>query len=245
MRKGRGFGRTQNWSDIFKAKWAFGQQRSSSAGGIGRSGGSLGAMEAVSAGAGAPPPPGDDRWEELCSMEAALEAEVSELRLTVASPTSVGTVGTVGRVVEAESEGDENTSPSRDLRSDSSYWGSRGQNRRAVRRADVSGVAPVREEGDYEKRFEVTQRLSPKPAMTRPARRGGRDAGAPVAKYLPAIYLPSSRNRNGAASTGTTACACLGTTLRSWSPRGPPPVRAEPARPGRGSSARRPRGRVC
>ena len=68
-------------------------------------------------------------------MEAALEAEVSELRLTVASPTS-GTVGTVGRVVEAESEGDENTSPSRDVRSDS-YWGSRGQNRRAVRRADV------------------------------------------------------------------------------------------------------------
>ena len=50
-------------------------------------------------------------------MEAALEAEVSELRLTVASPTS-GTVGTVGRVVEAESEGDENTSPSRDVRSD-------------------------------------------------------------------------------------------------------------------------------
>ena len=123
-------------------------------------------------------------------MEAALEAEVSELRLTVASPTSVGTVGTVGRVVEAESEGDENTSPSRDLRSDSSYWGSRGQNRRAVRRADVSGVAPVREEGDYEKRFEVTQRLSPKPAMTRPARRGGRDAGAPVAQVSPGDISP-------------------------------------------------------
>ena len=169
-------------------KWAFGQQRSSSAGGIGRSGGSLGAMEAVSAGAGAPPPPGEDRWEELCSMEAALEAEVSELRLTVASPTS-GTVGTVGRVVEAESEGDENTSPSRDVRSDS-YWGSRGQNRRAVRRADVSGVAPVREEGDYEKRFEVTQRLSPKPAVTRPARRGGRDAGAPVAQVSPGDISP-------------------------------------------------------
>ena len=169
-------------------KWAFGQQRSSSAGGIGRSGGSLGAMEAVSAGAGAPPPPGDDRWEELCSMEAALEAEVSELRLTVASPTS-GTVGTVGRVVEAESEGDENTSPSHDVRSDS-YWGSRGQNRRAVRRADVSGVAPVREEGDYEKRFEVTQRLSPKPAVTRPARRGGRDAGAPVAQVSPGDISP-------------------------------------------------------
>ena len=180
----------QYWSDNFKAKWAFGQQRSSSAGGIGRSGGSLGAMEAVSAGAGAPPPPGEDRWEELCSMEAALEAEVSELRLTVASPTSVGTVGTVGRVVEAESEGDENTSPSRDLRSDSSYWGSRGQNRRAVRRADVSGVAPVREEGDYEKRFEVTQRLSPKPAVTRPARRGGRDAGAPVAQVSPIDVSP-------------------------------------------------------
>ena len=169
-------------------KWAFGQQRSSSAGGIGRSGGSLGAMEAVSAGAGAPPPPGEDRWEELCSMEAALEAEVSELRLTVASPTS-GTVGTVGRVVEAESEGDENTSPSHDVRSDS-YWGSRGQNRRAVRRAHVSGVAPVREEGDYEKRFEVTQRLSPKPAVTRPARRGGRDAGAPVAQVSPGDISP-------------------------------------------------------
>ena len=121
-------------------------------------------------------------------MEAALEAEVSELRLTVASPTS-GTVGTVGRVVEAESEGDENTSPSRDVRSDS-YWGSRGQNRRAVRRADVSGVAPVREEGDYEKRFEVTQRLSPKPAVTRPARRGGRDAGAPVAQVSPGDISP-------------------------------------------------------
>ena len=121
-------------------------------------------------------------------MEAALEAEVSELRLTVASPTS-GTVGTVGRVVEAESEGDENTSPSRDVRSDS-YWGSRGQNRRAVRRADVSGVAPVREEGDYEKRFEVTQRLSPKPAVTRPARRGGRDAGAPVAQVSPIDVSP-------------------------------------------------------
>ena len=122
-------------------------------------------------------------------MEAALEAEVSELRLTVASPTS-GTVGTVGRVVEAESEGDENTSPSRDVRSDSSYWGSRGQNRRAVRRAHVSGVAPVREEGDYEKRFEVTQRLSPKPAVTRPARRGGRDAGAPVAQVSPGDISP-------------------------------------------------------
>ena len=121
-------------------------------------------------------------------MEAALEAEVSELRLTVASLTS-GTVGTVGRVVEAESEGDENTSPSRDVRSDS-YWGSRGQNRRAVRRADVSGVAPVREEGDYEKRFEVTQRLSPKPAVTRPARRGGRDAGAPVAQVSPGDISP-------------------------------------------------------
>ena len=121
-------------------------------------------------------------------MEAALEAEVSELRLTVASPTS-GTVGTVGRVVEAESEGDENTSPSHDVRSDS-YWGSRGQNRRAVRRAHVSGVAPVREEGDYEKRFEVTQRLSPKPAVTRPARRGGRDAGAPVAQVSPGDISP-------------------------------------------------------
>ena len=54
--------------------------------------------------------------------------------------------------------------------------------RPVVRRADVAGVAPVREEGDYEKRYDELQRFSPKPAVSRPARRGGRDAGAPVAQ---------------------------------------------------------------
>ena len=108
-------------------------------------------------------------------MEAALEAEVSELRLTVASPTSMTVDG--GRSAEAEHERDENASPSRAVRSDA-YWGSRGP-RPVVRRADVAGVAPVREEGDYEKRYDELQRFSPKPAVSRPARRGGRDAGAP------------------------------------------------------------------
>ena len=111
-------------------------------------------------------------------MEAALEAEVSELRLTVASPTSMTVDG--GRSAEAEHERDENASPSRAVRSDA-YWGSRGP-RPVVRRADVAGVAPVREEGDYEKRYDELQRFSPKPAVSRPARRGGRDAGAPVAQ---------------------------------------------------------------
>ena len=137
-----------------------------------------GVMEAVSTEVGYPPPPGEDRWEELCSMEAALEAEVSELRLTVASPTSMTVDG--GRSAEAEHERDENASPSRAVRSDA-YWGSRGP-RPVVRRADVAGVAPVREEGDYEKRYDELQRFSPKPAVSRPARRGGRDAGAPVAQ---------------------------------------------------------------
>ena len=135
-------------------------------------------MEAVSTEVGYPPPPGEDRWEELCSMEAALEAEVSELRLTVASPTSMTVDG--GRSAEAEHERDENASPSRAVRSDA-YWGSRGP-RPVVRRADVAGVAPIREEGDYEKRYDELQRFSPKPAVSRPARRGGRDAGAPVAQ---------------------------------------------------------------
>ena len=137
-----------------------------------------GVMEAVSTEVGYPPPPGEDRWEELCSMEAALEAEVSELRLTVASPTSMTVDG--GRSAEVEHERDENASPSRAVRSDA-YWGSRGP-RPVVRRADVAGVAPVREEGDYEKRYDELQRFSPKPAVSRPARRGGRDAGAPVAQ---------------------------------------------------------------
>ena len=111
-------------------------------------------------------------------MEAALEAEVSELRLTVASPTSMTVDG--GRSAEAEHERDENASPSRAVQSDA-YWGSRGP-RPVVRRADVAGVAPIREEGDYEKRYDELQRFSPKPAVSRPARRGGRDAGAPVAQ---------------------------------------------------------------
>ena len=135
-------------------------------------------MEAVSTEVGYPPPPGEDRWEELCSMEAALEAEVSELRLTVASPTSMTVDG--GRSAEVEHERDENASPSRAVQSDA-YWGSRGP-RPVVRRADVAGVAPIREEGDYEKRYDELQRFSPKPAVSRPARRGGRDAGAPVAQ---------------------------------------------------------------
>jgi hypothetical protein len=135
-------------------------------------------MEAVSTEVGYPPPPGEDRWEELCSMEAALEAEVSELRLTVASPTSMTVDG--GRSAEVEHERDENASPSRAVQSDA-YWGSRGP-RSVVRRADVAGVAPIREEGDYEKRYDELQRFSPKPAVSRPARRGGRDAGAPVAR---------------------------------------------------------------
>ena len=135
-------------------------------------------MEAVSTEVGYPPPPGEDRWEELCSMEAALEAEVSELRLTVASPTSMTVDG--GRSAEVEHERDENASPSRAVQSDA-YWGSRGP-RPVVRRADVAGVAPIREEGDYEKRYDESQRFSPKPAVSRPARRGGRDAGAPVAQ---------------------------------------------------------------
>ena len=112
-------------------------------------------------------------------MEAALEAEVSELRLTVASPTSM-TVDGGDPSAEAEHERDENASPSRAVQSDA-YWGSRGP-RPVVRRADVAGVAPVREEGDYEKRYDVLQRFSPKPAVSRPTRRGGRDAGAPVAQ---------------------------------------------------------------
>ena len=33
-----------------------------------------------------------------------------------------------------------------------------------------------------EKRYDELQRFSPKPAVSRPARRGGRDAGAPVAQ---------------------------------------------------------------
>lgn len=111
-------------------------------------------------------------------MEAALEAEVSELRLTVASPTSMTVDG--GRSAEVEHERDENASPSRAVQSDA-YWGSRGP-RSVVRRADVAGVAPIREEGDYEKRYDELQRFSPKPAVSRPARRGGRDAGAPVAR---------------------------------------------------------------
>ena len=111
-------------------------------------------------------------------MEAALEAEVSELRLTVASPTSMTVDG--GRSAEVEHERDENASPSRAVQSDA-YWGSRGP-RPVVRRADVAGVAPIREEGDYEKRYDELQRFSPKPAVSRPARRGGRDAGAPVAQ---------------------------------------------------------------
>ena len=135
-------------------------------------------MEAVSTEVGYPPPPGEDRWEELCSMEAALEAEVSELRLTVASPTSMTVDG--GRSAEVEHERDENASPSRAVQSDA-YWGSRGP-RPVVRRADVAGVAPIREEEDYEKRYDESQRFSPKPAVSRPARRGGRDAGAPVAQ---------------------------------------------------------------
>ena len=135
-------------------------------------------MEAVSTEVGYPPPPGEDRWEELCSMEAALEAEVSELRLTVASPTSMTVDG--GRSAEVDHERDENASPSRAVQSDA-YWGSRGP-RPVVRRADVAGVAPIREEEDYEKRYDESQRFSPKPAVSRPARRGGRDAGAPVAQ---------------------------------------------------------------
>ena len=111
-------------------------------------------------------------------MEAALEAEVSELRLTVASPTSMTVDG--GRSAEVEHERDENASPSRAVQSDA-YWGSRGP-RPVVRRADVAGVAPIRQEGDYEKRYDELQRFSPKPAVSRPARRGGRDAGAPVAQ---------------------------------------------------------------
>ena len=111
-------------------------------------------------------------------MEAALEAEVSELRLTVASPTSMTVDG--GRSAEVEHERDENASPSRAVQSDA-YWGSRGP-RPVVRRADVAGVAPIREEEDYEKRYDESQRFSPKPAVSRPARRGGRDAGAPVAQ---------------------------------------------------------------
>ena len=111
-------------------------------------------------------------------MEAALEAEVSELRLTVASPTSMTVDG--GRSAEVEHERDENASPSRAVQSDA-YWGARGP-RPVVRRADVAGVAPIRQEGDYEKRYDELQRFSPKPAVSRPARRGGRDAGAPVAQ---------------------------------------------------------------
>ncbi len=85
-----------------------------------------------------------------------------------------------GRSAEVEHERDENASPSRAVQSDA-YWGSRGP-RSVVRRADVAGVAPIREEGDYEKRYDELQRFSPKPAVSRPARRGGRDAGAPVAR---------------------------------------------------------------
>ena len=85
-----------------------------------------------------------------------------------------------GRSAEVEHERDENASPSRAVQSDA-YWGSRGP-RPVVRRADVAGVAPIREEGDYEKRYDELQRFSPKPAVSRPARRGGRDAGAPVAQ---------------------------------------------------------------
>ena len=108
-------------------------------------------------------------------MEAALEAEVSELRLTVASPTSMTVDG--GRSAEVEHERDENASPSRAVQSDA-YWGSRGP-RPVVRRADVAGVAPIREEEDYEKRYDESQRFSPKPAVSRPARRGGRERGRP------------------------------------------------------------------
>ena len=85
-----------------------------------------------------------------------------------------------GRSAEVEHERDENASPSRAVQSDA-YWGSRGP-RPVVRRADVAGVAPIREEEDYEKRYDESQRFSPKPAVSRPARRGGRDAGAPVAQ---------------------------------------------------------------
>ena len=111
-------------------------------------------------------------------MEAALEAEVSELRLTVASPTSM-TVDGGDPSAEAEHERDENASPSRAVRSDA-YWGSRGP-RPVVRRADVAGVAPVREE---ETTSDTTSCNASHPSRRFRARRGrgGRDAGAPVAQ---------------------------------------------------------------
>ena len=169
-----------------------------------------GVMEAVSTEVGYPPPPGEDRWEELCSMEAALEAEVSELRLTVASPTSMTVDG--GRSAEAEHERDENASPSRAVRSDA-YWGSRGP-RPVVRRADVAGVAPVREEETT--RSDTTSCNASHPSRRFRARRGeAAETRARPSLKRPAMHLRSSRDRNGAASTMTTACACLVTTLRT------------------------------